>query len=134
MVLARPSPTPEGAVAPPTGTCEPDGTDLAIVALASTWEVSCLAVEAGADFTVTVENQSDQVHDFSIFPNADEVDEQDALFYSFTDPVQPNDPGKVYEPDPIDDPGDYFFRCDYHPTSMTGTFIVAGQGGGGGGQ
>jgi len=23
------------------------------------------------------------------------------------------------------DPGTYFFRCDVHPTTMTGTFVVA---------
>jgi hypothetical protein len=131
LVLARPSPTPEGGVAPPTGTCEPDGTDLAIGALATTWDISCLAVEAGADFTVTVENQSSAVHDFSIYPSADQVTEQDALYYSFADPVQPNDTKPYEDIDPIEDEGDYFFRCDYHPTSMTGTFIVVGQGGGG---
>jgi plastocyanin len=131
LLVAQPSPTPEAGVAPPGGTCEPDGTELAIGALASTWDTSCLAVEAGVDFTVTVENQSSVVHDFSIYPSADEVTEQDAFFYSFADPVQPNDSGKVYEPPSIDDAGEYFFRCDFHPTSMTGTFIVAGQGGGG---
>jgi plastocyanin len=131
LVLARPSPPPEGAVAPPPGTCEPEGTDLTIGALATTWDTPCLAVDAGADFTVTVENQSSVVHDFSIYPSADQVTEQDALFYSFADPVQPNDTKPYENIDPIEDAGDYFFRCDYHPTSMTGTFIVAGQGGGG---
>jgi plastocyanin len=34
-------------------------------------------------------------------------------------------PGTVtYEVDALE-PGTYFFRCDVHPTTMTGTFVVA---------
>lgn len=29
--------------------------------------------------------------------------------------------------------GSYFFRCDFHPTAMTGTVVVGGSGGGGSG-
>ena len=34
---------------------------------------------------------------------------------------------------PALDPGTYYFRCDFHPTTMTGTITVSGGGGGGGG-
>ncbi|MEA2521408.1 MAG: hypothetical protein QOI81_1054 [Actinomycetota bacterium] len=31
------------------------------------------------------------------------------------------------------DPGTYYFRCEFHPTTMTGTVVVGGTGGGGSG-
>jgi hypothetical protein len=126
ILVAQPSPPPDITQLPGAGeTCEPDGTDLAIGALDTSWDgVTCLAVEAGVDFTVTVENLSAAVHDFSIYPSADEVTEEAALFYSFDDPVGANET-KPYAIDPIEEPGEYFFRCDFHPTTMTGTFVVA---------
>ena len=39
---------------------------------------------------------------------------------------------QTYQVDPLQ-AGDFFFRCDVHPTQMTGTFVVAEEGGGGGG-
>jgi hypothetical protein len=34
---------------------------------------------------------------------------------------------------PALEPGTYYFRCDFHPATMTGTITVSGGGGGGGG-
>ena len=34
---------------------------------------------------------------------------------------------------PAIDAGDYFFQCDVHPATMTGTLAVIESGGGGGG-
>jgi plastocyanin len=58
--------------------------------------------------------------------------EDAALFYSFDDP-QPGSGSITYDVDPIEEAGDYYFQCDFHPTTMTGTFVVAEAGGGGGG-
>jgi plastocyanin len=30
----------------------------------------------------------------------------------------------TYDVDPIDEPGQYHFQCDVHPTTMSGTFVV----------
>jgi plastocyanin len=134
LVIAEPSPTPEATVpAPgPDAGCEPSGTELTIVATGSTFDQSCLAVEAATPFSVTLENQDPVPHDFSIYPSASEVTEDAALIYSFDDP-QPGSGSITYPVDPIEEPGDYYFQCDFHPTTMTGTFVVAEAGGGGGG-
>lgn len=121
LLVAQPSPTPEGlpTQGPPTD-CEPDGTDLQIVALGSTFDLDCLAVQAGKDFTLTLDNQDAIPHDFSIYPSA--ADLANALFNSFTDP-NAGSISKTY-PIPALDAGTYYFQCDFHPTTMFGNFIV----------
>ena len=132
LVLARPSPTPEGAAPLAPGTCEPDGTDLEIVAQGTAFDVNCLAVPPGEGFQVEMDNQDPFAHNFSIYTDD-----------SFTEGLEgyttPLDPGVVSRPEtyefpPIEDEATYFFQCDFHPVpAMRGSFIV-GSGDGGGGQ
>jgi plastocyanin len=126
MVVARPSPTPSVQAGGGTTNCKPDGTDITIVASGTTFDTSCLAVVAGKKFTVTLDNQDAFPHDFSIYPSSDpsDVTPEAALFYSFSDP-DPGSGSKPYNIDPISRAGTYFFQCDFHPNTMTGTFIVA---------
>lgn len=68
------------------------------------------------------------------FDNQDEgVDHNIAVYNSSSDltPVADGSVGLVFPGPAVDDtvfeipePGEYFFRCDVHPTIMTGTFIV----------
>ena len=51
----------------------------------------------------------------------------------FQEPPFPGPETVVYEPEPIEEGGNFFFRCDVHPSTMSGTFVVAGAEGGGGG-
>jgi len=122
LLIAQPSPTPEGlpTQAPPTD-CKPDGTDLQIVALGSAFDLNCLAVQAGKDFSVTLDNQDALPHDFSIYPSA--ADLTNALFNSFTEPNLGSGTN-TYGPIPALDAGTYYFQCDYHPLTMFGNFIV----------
>jgi plastocyanin len=104
--------------------CEPSGTQLTIVApsgaLSAGFDTDCLAAPAGEAFTVEFTNEDSVVHDWALYrdPSAQEhlgggsVDEPIAAGRSET-----------YEVDPLE-PGRYFFRCDFHPTTMVGTFIV----------
>lgn len=105
-------------------TCKPTGAKLAIEAppgaLSSGFDTKCLAAPAGKAFTVEFTNSDSVVHDWALYrdPSAQEhlgggsVDEPVAAGQSET-----------YKVDPLD-PGRYFFRCDFHPTTMMGTFIV----------
>ena len=121
VLIAQPSPTPSNI--PTTGgTCAPTGsTDLTIIASGILFDTNCLAMTPGTRFSVTLDNQDPVPHDFSIYPSS--TDLQNPLFSSLADPNTGN--GSItYDIDPLD-AGEYFFQCDFHPTSMTGTFIVA---------
>jgi len=121
LVIAQPSPTPT-EIPTTGGTCAPTGsTALTIVAANVLFDVNCLAVTSGTKFTVSLDNQDSIAHDFSIYPSS--TDLQNPLFSSLTDP-NPGQTTTKYNIDALD-PGTYWFQCDFHPTSMTGTFIVA---------
>ena len=66
--------------------------------------------------------------------NRDEGVQHNIAFYQSSTNIQPVSPGSIGTTFPgpgIDDTvfnvpaaGSYFFRCDVHPTQMTGTFVV----------
>jgi plastocyanin len=122
LLIAQPSPTPTEIPSQGGGTCAPtDSTDLTIVAANSLFDVNCLAVTPATKFAVTLDNQDPVPHDFSIYPSSSDL--QNPLFSSLADP-NAGESSTTYDIDPLDE-GTYFFQCDFHPTSMTGTFIVA---------
>ncbi|MEO8292532.1 MAG: hypothetical protein ABI635_05285 [Actinomycetota bacterium] len=122
LVLAAPSPTFVPASSGPAGgTCEPDGTDLTVKAVGLSWDKDCLAVESGVDFTVNMDNTDPAAsHNFSIYTEAG----GEAIFQSDLDPTVAGSVVK-YDVPPIEDAGQFYFQCDFHPTSMNGAFIVA---------
>ncbi len=76
-----------------------------------------LTVSAGADVELTLNNEEAVPHNFSVYTD-DSADEEifvgdmvtnDTITYNFTAP---------------DEPGEYFFHCDVHPDTMTGTLVV----------
>ena len=142
LALAEPSPepTPEPAApAPqPEGDCTPvtDGV-LEITAQGLEFDTGCVEVAAGEPFTIAFTNDDPDQHNVAIYPSAEEL--TDPLFrgeiFGGPDTVE-------YPPvDPLD-PGEYYFQCDVHPTTMNGTVFAdegggdggGGAGGGGGGQ
>ena len=107
--VSSPSPTPTGA--PVT---------INLSAQNFSFSPTTITVPAGAIVTINFNNQDSGVlHNFSLY--ADSSAPPPALFqggfitgpstvtYKFTAPSKA---------------GTYFFRCDIHPTTMTGTFIV----------
>jgi plastocyanin len=93
---------------------------IALVAQGMAFNVSTITVSAGAAVTINFNNQDSGIpHNFSLYTNSSAS--PPALFqgqiitgpatmtYTFTAPAQP---------------GTYFFRCDIHPTTMTGSFVV----------
>jgi plastocyanin len=80
---------------------------------------STISVPAGATVNVHFDNQDQGVpHNFAVYTNSQATDKifsgtiitgVSQTTYTFTAPSTP---------------GNYFFRCDVHPTVMTGTFTV----------
>jgi plastocyanin len=71
---------------------------------------------------VTLKNQDPFLHDFSVYPSPSDVTQTHALFYGATKPATPS-ASTPYDIPPLK-AGTYYFQCDFHPTSMFGTFIV----------
>jgi plastocyanin len=126
-----PSPTPAttptgGQTTRPPAECEPDGTTLQIAApvgaSASGFDKDCLAAPAGEPFQIEFDNQdTGQPHNVSIYTDSSGA----TLLGGASGPTDfIVGPATVtYEVDPFD-PGTFFFRCDVHPATMTGTFIA----------
>ncbi len=83
------------------------------------FNMSTITVPAGSSVTINFVNNDSVSHNFSLFTNSSAsppalfqgqvINGGQSIVYKFTAPGQP---------------GTYFFRCDLHPTIMTGSFIV----------
>ena len=92
---------------------------LTLISNGLSFDKRSLAVSTGSDVTVVFDNQDPGVlHNFAVYTDnsTSEVIFQGELFTGpeireekFTAPLAP---------------GSYFFRCDVHPDTMTGTFSV----------
>ncbi|MDP9119579.1 MAG: cupredoxin domain-containing protein, partial [Actinomycetota bacterium] len=128
LLIAAPSPAPSVVVAPVEG-CGDDGQlVLEIAASGSAFDKNCLVAPAGEPFTITFDNQdpAPTTHNVAIFPDPES-----------TDPIFGEDPFAGpqtvdYNVPPLDG-GVYPFRCEVHPTTMTGVLAAIEAGGGGGG-
>lgn len=83
---------------------------------------STIRVQTGEEVSFIFENKDNVTHNFAVYETQDAkqvIFRGDALSgpgtitYTFTAP---------------DEPGSYYFQCDYHPSTMNGRFIVAGTG------
>lgn len=88
-----------------------------IVAANVAFETNEVHLPAGEETTLTLDNQDSVAHNFSIY--TDDSAEEDLFVGQNVDGG-----GKVDYTIPPLDKGEYFFRCDLHPSSMTGTAIV----------
>jgi plastocyanin len=82
------------------------------------FDKSNITVPAGANVTIVYENKEAVPHNVAIYTTSAATDVifkgevitgPKTITYNFIAPTTP---------------GDYFFRCDVHPTVMTGTFTV----------
>jgi hypothetical protein len=122
------APPPGEPTAPPTGpppaACEPSGADLAIAAPPGAqtdgFDTECLAAPAEEPLTVELSNEDSTVHNWALF-----TDPSGSEQIGGGTVAEPIDGGAstTYEVDPLD-PGEYFYRCDFHPTTMTGNLVV----------
>jgi plastocyanin len=104
---------------PPTSTStsssQPVTIDLTAQNMA--FDKTTITVPAGAKVTINFTNKENIPHNFAAYTDSTAattifkgtVITNSSTTYTFTAPATP---------------GTYFFRCDVHPTSMTGSFIV----------
>jgi plastocyanin len=110
---STPAPTP----APSTPTTSTVTIDL--IAKDIAFDKSTITVPAGAQVIINFDNQDSGIpHNFAVYTDTSAttsifvgqiINGVKSIAYTFTAPTTP---------------GDYFFRCDVHPTTMTGTFTV----------
>ena len=71
---------------------------------------------------ITFENKDNVTHNFAVYDTreakqvifkGEALSGPGTITYTFTAP---------------DEPGSYYFQCDFHPSTMNGSFIVAGTG------
>jgi len=113
-----PAPTPTPT---PTNTSTPTGASVTIDLIAKNiaFNKNTITVPAGAQVTVNFDNQdSGTPHNFAVYTDSSAsksvfvgqiIAGPKTMMYTFAAPTTP---------------GNYFFRCDAHPSKMTGTFIV----------
>ncbi len=89
-----------------------------IVSKAIAFDKSEIRVAGGEEITIRHDNQDEAMpHNFAIYESS-EAKELVAATEIEVGPVQQELIVEALEP------GEYFFRCDTHPTQMTGTLIV----------
>ena len=121
LLVAQPSPTPE---APPTSAgpaveCPKDGITLIAPSGASAlgFAVTELTAPADESFTICFDNQ-----DPTVPHNVDVLDSPDGTSIAAGSIIA--GPAKENLEVPAQAAGAYFFRCDVHPATMTGTLTV----------
>jgi plastocyanin len=98
---------------------DPQTVTIDLVAKNIAFNTSTITVQAGADVVVNFDNQDANVpHNFAVYNDSSATTE---IFKGdiITGPAK-----TTYTFKAPDTPGTYFFRCDVHPTLMTGQFVV----------
>jgi outer membrane protein assembly factor BamB/plastocyanin len=119
-MVPSPSPTaPEPTSGQTAAATEADVVELELVAEDTSFDKDELVVPAGSTVRLTMHNRDAIPHTFTVY-ESDFVAEPIFLGESLIGP----DASHTYEFRAPDEPGEYFFRCEFHPTHMNGTFIV----------
>jgi plastocyanin len=92
--------------------------DVLVVAQDIAFDTDELHLPAGAPATLTLDNRDPAPHNLSIYEDSDATGEPLFTFEAFAGPAE-----QSFEVEPIPE-GEYYFRCDVHPT-MEGSVIVA---------
>ena len=125
LVLAACSSTATTAPASTTPPTTPPATSngqsitINLIAQGMAFDQSSITVPAGASVTMVFNNKDSGIpHNFALYTDStastsifvgQTITGPKTITYTFTAPTTP---------------GSYFFRCDVHPTSMKGTFVV----------
>ncbi|CAN5625249.1 hypothetical protein BH20ACT23_BH20ACT23_01030 [soil metagenome] len=125
---SEPSSAEESAPAEGEGSGDAGGTN-AIVAVNTAFETEEISAEAGGTVSGTLENQDPVDHNIAFYESEDDTSDPASAFY--TSGTAGGGESVDYEFTAPDEPGEYPFLCDFHPTTMTGTLQVGEAGGGG---
>ncbi|MEK7247739.1 MAG: cytochrome c oxidase subunit II [Chloroflexota bacterium] len=109
-----------GSAAEPTP--DPDAQRIEITGKDSLFDLDEITVEPGSQVVVVFDNQDEVVpHNWALYDSRDAAESGGAPIA-----FSPIEPGPTVQEIPFDppDPGTYFFRCDVHPTTMTGELTV----------
>ncbi len=110
----QPKPTP---TTPPT--TAPPSTTVNLIAKNIAFDASVITVPAGQTITVNFDNQDQSVpHNFAVYAD------QFATTPIFVGQIITGPAKTTYTFTAPSKSGRYFFRCDVHPTQMTGTLVV----------
>jgi plastocyanin len=116
LTVAGPAPAPGAPQGPVVTATDP-----------TAFSPNTIDLPAGQPATITFDNEDPGVtHDLDVFRDKDYTQE-----IAKTPDVIGVGSGEVALP--ALDPGTYYFRCNFHPTTMTGTITVSGGSDGGGG-
>lgn len=126
---STPAPTTTSTLTPatttaPTSTSTPTPTPTSaqsvtinLTAQNMSFDQKTITVPAGASVTINFTNKDSIPHNFALYTDSTashsifvgKIITSSSITYTFTAPTTP---------------GNYFFRCDVHPSIMTGTFVV----------
>jgi cytochrome c oxidase subunit II len=116
---ATPTPSAAGSPAPSPAATTGSATNIDLTAQNMAFDKKTITVPAGTQITINFNNKDNNTpHNFSVYTDASAgtaifvgtiITGPSTTNYKFTSPAKP---------------GNYFFRCDVHPTTMTGTLIV----------
>ncbi len=113
--------TPVGGETPAAGETPTGGGDTAVIQMVSgnAFDTDELTIAAGVAVTITADN-TDGFHSFAVYDSRDEAEGgEDSIAETETCNAPCVDSVSVNLA-----AGEYFFRCQVHPTIMTGTLIA----------
>jgi plastocyanin len=108
----------KAATSPPAATPAENAVTINVVAQNMAFDQSTITVKAGAQVTLNFNNKDTAPHNVAIYTD------QSAVQVIYKGEVFSGPASKTYTFTAPTTPGTYFFRCDVHPTKMTGQFIV----------
>jgi cytochrome c oxidase subunit 2 len=107
-----------------TTTTAPSTATINLVAHNIMFDQNTITVSAGTDVTINFNNMDAQVpHNFALYSSGSATTGT-ATGSIFVGQIITGPSAVVYHFKAPATPGTYFFRCDVHPTMMTGTFVV----------